>query len=60
MEHARTCKLVRHLYRENKSTAEPNHSYIYDFGPRQCLAMPASSDKSADALALAFIIVVYA
>ena len=25
--------------------------YIYDFGPRQCLAMPASSDKSADALA---------
>ena len=24
--------------------------YIYDFGPRQCLAMPASSDKSADAL----------
>ena len=34
--------------------------YIYDFGPRQCLAMPASSDKSADALALAFIIGVYA
>ena len=28
------------------------HSYIYDFGPRQCnQAVPASSDKSADALA---------
>ena len=26
--------------------------YIYDFGPRQCnQAVPASSDKSADALA---------
>ena len=25
--------------------------YICDFGPSQCLAMPASSDKSADALA---------
>ena len=44
-------KLERHLCRENKSTAEHNYSYIYDFGPRQCLAMPASSDKSADALA---------
>ena len=54
--HVRTCKLVRHLLREIKSTIELKHSYIYDFGPRQCLAMPASSDKSADALALAFII----
>ena len=49
--HMRTCKLERHLSRENKSTAELNYSYIYDFGPRQCLAMPASSDKGADALA---------
>ena len=32
------------------SKIELKHSYIYDFGPRQCLAMPASSDKSADAL----------
>ena len=49
--HMRTCKLEGHLSRENKSTAEPKESYIYDFGPRQCLAMPASSDKSADVLA---------
>ena len=51
MEHVRTCKPVRHLCRENKTTAEAKYSYIYDFGPRKCLAMPASSDKSADALA---------
>ena len=30
-----------------KSTIELKHSYIYDFGPRQCnQAVPASSPKS--------------
>ena len=41
----------KNLCRESKFTFVLKHSYIYDFGPRQCLAMPASSDKSADALA---------
>ena len=36
---------------KEKRTIELKHSYIYDFGPRQCnQAVPASS-KSADALA---------
>ena len=44
--------LVKHLCRKkNKSLIKLNLCYIYDFGPRQCLAMLASSDKSADALA---------
>ena len=42
--HVRTCKMVRNLCREIKSKIELKHSYIYDFGPRQCLAIPASSD----------------
>ena len=38
--------------RESKSNSELKHNYIYDFGSRQCnQAMPASSDKCADALA---------
>ena len=37
---------------KESGTIELKHSYIYDFGPRQCnQAVPASSDKSADALA---------
>ena len=35
--HVRTCNLVRHLYREIKSTIELGtieHSYIYDFDPK--------------------------
>ena len=40
-------KLVRHLCRKkNKSFIQLSLCYIYDFGPRQCLAMPASSPKS--------------
>ena len=31
-----------------KSTILLKHSYIYDFGPRQCLAMPASSFISCE------------
>ena len=50
--HVRTCNFHRRLPRERKRTIELKHSYIYDFGPRQCnQAVPASSDKSADALA---------
>ena len=50
--HVRTCIFQRRLPREGKRTIELKHSYIYDFGPRQCnQAVPASSDKSADALA---------
>ena len=46
----RTCNFHRRLPRERKRTIEL--SYIYDFGPTQCnQAVPASSDKSADALA---------
>ena len=37
----------RRLPRERKRTIELKHSYIYDFGPRQCnQAVPASSSKS--------------
>ena len=42
--HVRTCKMVRDLCREIKSKIELKHSYIYDFGPWQCLAMPTSID----------------
>ena len=50
--HVRTCNFQGRLPRERKRTIELKHSYIYDFGPRQCnQAVPASSDKSADALA---------
>ena len=50
--HVRTRIFYRRLLRERKRTIELKHSYIYDFGPRQCnQAVPASSDKSADALA---------
>ena len=31
---------------KNKSFIKLNFCCIYDFGPRQCLAMPASSPKS--------------
>ena len=52
MVHVRRCISQRRLPRERKRTIELKHSYIYDFGPRQCnQAVPASSDKSADALA---------
>ena len=41
MEHVRTCKLERHLCRENKYTAEPKYDYIYDFGPKAMLSNAA-------------------
>ena len=41
--HVRRC-ILRRLPRERKRTIELKHSYIYDFGPRQCnQAVPASS-----------------
>ena len=43
---------VKGAFLVKKRSIELKHSYIYDFGPRQCnQAVPASSDKSADALA---------
>ena len=46
------CNFERRFPPERKSNIELKHSYVYDFGPRQFnQAVPASSDKSADALA---------
>ena len=36
--HVRTCNLVRHLCRENKSKIQLKHSYIYDFDPKAMLS----------------------
>ena len=49
--HVRTSNFNRRLPRESKCTIELKHSYIYDFGPRQCNQAVPASDKSADALA---------
>ena len=56
--HVRTCNLVRHLCRENKSTIELNYSYIYDFDPKAMLKQcrPLVQNRSDFELGLCFSI----
>ena len=56
--HVRRCIFQRRLPRERQRTIELKHSYIYDFGPRQCnqaLPMPWHKLLSLESLRIEWV-----